>query len=387
MRERGKAGIRESGTGDSGVPGGAGRNRGARNAGRGSGGVGHVGARQPARADVSAQQAVANVRRAVGSLPPGPWLLAVSGGRDSMALLDACAEWRRADIAAVATFDHGTGPAAARAVAHVEKEAMRLGIPLVSGTAASHRAQQDGAASSGEVGEGGEPEPERSAAGERDSPGEAGDREAGERDASDGAEAAWRVARWAFLTGWAREFGARVATAHTRDDQAETVFMRILRDAGARGLAGMRAASPVLRPFLGLSRAEVAAFAKARGLTWVDDPSNERLDHLRNRVRLELLPAFERARPGFMDWLIALGDRAASVRETIAAVVDELAGRTAASGGVVVIPTATLAGFQPSELEVLWPEIAARAGVTLDRRGLARLVRETAHLRDRKSVV
>ncbi|MEA3245983.1 MAG: tRNA lysidine(34) synthetase TilS, partial [Gemmatimonadota bacterium] len=262
------------------------------------------------------------------------WVLAVSGGRDSMALLAACAEWRRADIAAVATFDHGTGPAAVRAAAHVEMEAMRRRLPVVRGKTAG-----------------------------------AGD------------EASWRTARWAFLDGWAEEFRARVVTAHTRDDQAETVFMRILRDAGARGLAAMRAASPVLRPFLDLSRAEVAAFVAARDVAWVDDPSNARLDHLRNRVRLEMLPAFERAQPGFTDWLVAVGERAAEVREAVSAVVDGIVGGGNGGGDTAIVPAARLAGFTPAELEVLWPEIAARAGVTLDWRGLERLVRETAHLR------
>jgi tRNA(Ile)-lysidine synthase len=289
--------------------------------------------------------AVALVRGAVESLPPGPWVLAVSGGRDSMALLDACAEWRRADIATVATFDHGTGPAAARAAAHVEMEAMRRGIPVVGGKAT------------------------------RASGSEADD------EALSGDEAAWRAARWAFLRNWAAEFRARVVTAHTRDDQAETVFMRILRDAGARGLAAMRAPSPVLRPFLDVSRAELEAYAAARALAWVHDPSNDQLHHFRNRVRLEMLPAFERAHPGFTDWLVSLGNRAAAVREAIAAVVDDLVGHGDGRGDAAIVPAATLAGFTPPELAVLWPEIAARAGVTLDWRGLERLVRETAHLR------
>jgi tRNA(Ile)-lysidine synthase len=215
-------------------------------------------------------------------------------------------------------------------------------------------------------------------------------------------EAAWRAERWEFLAGWAAELGARVVTAHTRDDQAETVFMRILRDAGARGLAGMYARSPVARPFLDLPRATVAGYAEARGVRWVEDPSNARVTHLRNRVRLEMLPACERVRPGFTDWLIDLAQRAAAVRGAVAAVVDGLLGAAGATGAVVdagtpaaggplardvvrgpatvVVPAVTLAEIPAVGLRVLWPEIAARAGVTLDRRAVERLATEAEHL-------
>src|SRR5204863_4438151 len=63
-------------------------------------------------------------------------------------------------------------------------------------------------------------------------------------------EAEWRSARHAFLTDVARRTAATVATAHTRDDQVETVLMRVMRHAGARGLAGLYARSGVVRPLL-----------------------------------------------------------------------------------------------------------------------------------------
>ncbi|MCC7194815.1 MAG: tRNA lysidine(34) synthetase TilS [Gemmatimonadaceae bacterium] len=279
------------------------------------------------------------VFRAVESLPPGPWLLAVSGGRDSMVLMDACDARRRGDIAAVATYDHGTGPAATRAAMHVEAEALRRSLPVVAGRSS--------------------------------------------RPVEAVGEAAWRSARWAFLDGWAADLRSRVVTAHTRDDQAETIFMRLLRGAGPRGMAAMRAPTPVLRPFLGLDRATIALYAAARRVKWVEDPSNQRLVHFRNRVRLELLPAFEEARPGFTDWLVSLGERAAEVRDGIARAVDALSGvADAGSGGkAVAVASTALEGYGEAELELLWPEIAARARVALDRRGLKRLVAEAARLR------
>ncbi|NUQ91554.1 MAG: hypothetical protein HOQ26_01450, partial [Gemmatimonadaceae bacterium] len=79
----------------------------------------------------------AAVRECVGALPDSArLLLAVSGGRDSMALLDAATRVAGEHVAAVATFDHGTGDAARRAAAHVEREASRLGVPVVVGRAA-----------------------------------------------------------------------------------------------------------------------------------------------------------------------------------------------------------------------------------------------------------
>jgi tRNA(Ile)-lysidine synthase len=82
--------------------------------------------------------------------------------------------------------------------------------------------------------------------------------------------------------------------AHTRDDQAETLLLRLLRGAGASGLAGMRPRRGVLiRPLLAVSREEVLAHLRERGLEWREDPTNTDLRHTRNRVRHELLPYLE----------------------------------------------------------------------------------------------
>src|SRR5688572_15146787 len=172
-----------------------------------------------------------------------PVVLAVSGGLDSMVLLHAAAVEPRLRVAAVATFDHRSGPAAARAAAVVAAAAGALGLRCVTERA---------------------PRPERT-------------------------EAAWRASRWSFLRAVAREHQAAVATGHTADDQAETVFMRLLRGSGVRGLAGLLAASPVRRPVVALTRRELAAYAARHGVRWVEDPTNESRQHLRNRVRLELL--------------------------------------------------------------------------------------------------
>jgi tRNA(Ile)-lysidine synthase len=89
----------------------------------------------------------------------------------------------------------------------------------------------------------------------------------------------------------------KIATAHTLDDQAETVLMRILRGTGARGLAGIapaHKAKHLVRPLLTTSRREVEAYLKAKSQGWRDDSSNLDLGHTRNRVRHTLLPLLER---------------------------------------------------------------------------------------------
>src|SRR5512140_1830703 len=170
-------------------------------------------------------------------------VLAVSGGRDSMALMHAAAAGARDSIACVASFDHATGEQSARAVALVIRLAGELGLEVMTSCA---------------------PRAGRS-------------------------EAEWRAQRWSFLRRVARDRDAQVATAHTRDDQLETVLMRTMRGSGARGLAALDArtgdAQGILHPLLAQTRAHLAAYAERSLLEWVDDPSNARLYHLRNSVR------------------------------------------------------------------------------------------------------
>lgn len=91
----------------------------------------------------------------------------------------------------------------------------------------------------------------------------------------------------------------RVALAHHRDDQAETVLLRLLRGAGTAGLAGMAPRrGRYVRPLLGLRRSDLERYAAEHALTWREDPTNASPRHLRNRVRHELLPLLEALRPG-----------------------------------------------------------------------------------------
>ena len=125
-------------------------------------------------------------------------------------------------------------------------------------------------------------------------PGDASQRAA---DDGDGLEAAARAERYELLTQAAERRGARyLATAHTRDDQVETVLLRLLRGAGLRGLSGIprtRALTPALtlvRPLLDLSRELVVAYLAELGQLNRTDSSNLSPQFTRNRVRNQLLP-------------------------------------------------------------------------------------------------
>ena len=112
------------------------------------------------------------------------------------------------------------------------------------------------------------------------------------REQKQSIEGAARSARYAFLERAADELGAEaIATAHTRDDQAETFLLRLLRGAGTRGLGSIRPrVERVIRPVLDVPRAELRSFLEARGETFREDATNADVSIPRNRVRHELIP-------------------------------------------------------------------------------------------------
>ena len=272
--------------------------------------------------DAVIEQPVARAGGAAGRL-----VLAVSGGRDSMTLLAAAARAVPASVVAVATYDLGTGEPARAAVEQVVAQCASYGIACIRGHAPA---------------------------------------------ATPRTEAAWRLARWQFLNATAGRFGARIATAHTRDDQLETLLIRILRHAGARGLAGLDAAGAVVRPWLGVRRATVIRYATRHGVLYTEDPSNQSRAFLRNRVRLDLLPALRRVRPTFDAELLRVGDAAAQWRREVERLVTVLCPARVDSTGLSVA-AADLLRYDGAALAIVWPVLAARIGLALDRRGTARL--------------
>lgn len=116
-------------------------------------------------------------------------------------------------------------------------------------------------------------------------------------EAGDNLEQAGRRCRYRFFCELlARGVCEKVATAHTRSDQAETVLLRLLRGAAGAGLSGVRPVyrERIVRPMLDVSRGEVIAFLKSRNIRWREDRSNEDLGFARNRLRHALLPDLRR---------------------------------------------------------------------------------------------
>jgi tRNA(Ile)-lysidine synthase len=189
-------------------------------------------------------------------------------------------------------------------------------------------------------------------------------------------ESEWRDERWRFLRSVATNFKAPVFTAHTLDDQIETVFMRILRDAGPRGLAGLYAESDIVRPFLDLRRTDLERYAESRHVQYVEDPTNTSRAYLRNRVRHDLLPALTKVRPGFPASLLSVARLAATWREEMDDTVSQVDLKIEPDGSVRVA-RGDLRGYDAESLRTLWPAIAAKAGVIMDRRGTHRLAEFT----------
>ncbi|MFO1111850.1 MAG: tRNA lysidine(34) synthetase TilS [Bradyrhizobium sp.] len=187
-----------------------------------------------------------------------PWkavpaiVLAVSGGPDSIALMWLAARWRarlkRGPRLIAVTVDHGLRKEAAREARDVKHLARKLGM--------EHRTVRW---------QGTKPKT--------------------------GVAAAAREARYRLLATAARASGAaHVATAHTRDDQAETLLMRLLRGSGVAGLAAMAADTEregvrLLRPLLEISKAELIATLESAGIAFADDPTNRDFSFTRPRLR------------------------------------------------------------------------------------------------------
>jgi tRNA(Ile)-lysidine synthase len=121
------------------------------------------------------------------------------------------------------------------------------------------------------------------------------------KNAGTGVEGAAREARYRFFRELAKEGRiTKIATAHTLDDQAETVLLRIFRGTGIRGLSGIhpqivleeggRSFGEIVRPLLGFRRADLLSYLREQGQSWREDSSNRSLDFLRNRVRHQLVP-------------------------------------------------------------------------------------------------
>jgi tRNA(Ile)-lysidine synthase len=213
----------------------------------------------------------------------------LSGGADSVAMLDALLTLapERGFRVVAAHLDHRLRPTSKEDAAFCAELCRRLGVTLRSASAdVAALARRDGG----------------------------------------GVEEAGREERYAFLRRVKEQEGAAaIAVAHTRDDQAETLLLRLLRGAGRRGLGAMRERSGgIWRPLLSTSRSEVLEHLRARGLSWREDPTNADPSYLRNRVRAELLPYLEsRFNPSARETLARAAAVLAEEDDLLAEMADE----------------------------------------------------------------
>jgi tRNA(Ile)-lysidine synthase len=273
--------------------------------------------------------AVGRALRRLGAPSRGETLVAgLSGGADSVALLDALVAASAAGGFRVvaAHLDHGLRPDSADDARFCEMLCGRLGVPLrVARADVRGRASRDGG----------------------------------------GLEEAARLERYAFFRRVMRDDGAAcLAVAHTRDDQAETLLLRLLRGAGSEGLAAMRArAGDVLRPLLQVSRSEVLSHLEARGLPFREDPTNADLAIPRNRVRHELIPYLEaRFNPRVREALVRtagiLGDEA----ETLGSLGAQVASQARREANGVLLPLAALRSVSPAVARAALRDVIASEG-------------------------
>jgi tRNA(Ile)-lysidine synthase len=238
--------------------------------------------------------------------------IAYSGGLDSHVLLHAADGLRRElrlDLRAV-HIHHGLQPAADDWARHCAEVCGGLGVPLET----RRVAPQPGSGS--------------------------------------GPEAAAREARYGAFRALLRP-DEMLATAQHRDDQAETLLLALLRGAGVHGLAAMPAQAPLgagtlLRPLLDLPRAALAAYARAHGLRWVEDPSNRDPMLDRNRLRHLVVPELRRRWPGLDKTLSRSADHCAEAAGLLDELADELlAGLGAGTAVVDGLPAAlSIAGLR-----------------------------------------
>jgi tRNA(Ile)-lysidine synthase len=178
-------------------------------------------------------------------LDPGKYVVAVSGGVDSMVLLDVLRQLPGVTLV-VAHFDHGIRPDSAKDRQLVEVTANQHGLPFIY--------------------------------------------EAGHLGAS-ASEATAREARYAFLHKVKEAQHAQaIVTAHHQDDVLETAVLNLLRGTGRKGLSSLRSTNDMVRPLLHLTKQALLDYATTHHITWHEDSTNQDQRYLRNYVRHTLLP-------------------------------------------------------------------------------------------------
>lgn len=250
--------------------------------------------RKPALID-AVSLALAQWSAAQATQFPAPhYAVAFSGGRDSTVLLHALVQQLDVSQCVALHVHHGLQPDADAWQQHCQAICQQLGVPL-------HIRHIQVSPASGL-----------------------------------GLEAAARHARYAALVEMAQQAQcAVVLTAHHADDQVESVLLQLLRGTGVMGAAGMPVSKPLgrspstqaqlsqQRPLLGVSAADIRAYASRYQLTWVEDPSNQNTHYARNALRHNILPQVEQHFPDYRNTLARFARHAAQAQDLLEALAQE----------------------------------------------------------------
>jgi tRNA(Ile)-lysidine synthase len=211
---------------------------------------------------------------------PGPLLAMVSGGRDSVCMLDLAVRARGTEAVRALHVNYGLREQAGEDERHCARLCERLGVPL---------------------------EVERP-----------------RRPEGAGNLQAWaRKTRYAAAAALAEAHDTTIITGHTADDQVETILYRLASSPSRRALLGMRPKDGRLaRPLLAASREETTAYCEERGLAWRDDASNEEADYKRNLVRRALIPELEKIHPAAKQNVLRTGALLREEAELLDSLVD-----------------------------------------------------------------
>lgn len=266
--------------------------------------------------------------------PPGLALLGVSGGADSLALLRLMAAIApRYDLALIVVHaDHGLHPASGAVAARVAEYAATLDIETRIGTL---------------------------------------------RLPAGSSEAVAREARYRWFHRQLDATGARsLVLAHHREDQAETILMRVLAGSGPAGLAGMQPVHRcVVRPLLEFGRDELRRLLDRTGWEPWDDPANRDPRHTRSWLRRDVLPILEAREPNLVARLVRLGTQAAADRRAWETALERLSGLALqVEHRVVSVAAAPLIGYDSALARAVLRALARRAGLTIGGRAVERLL-------------
>lgn len=197
------------------------------------------------------------------SIKPGKYVIAVSGGVDSVCLLNMLSNMPKIELI-VAHFDHGIRPGSPRDVLFVEDLASDFGLPFELGR---------------------------------------------EKLGPSASEAQARQVRYSFLENVREKHNASaIVTAHHKDDVLETAIINLLRGTNRKGLTAILDNPRIVRPLVDVTKQEVYEYAKARGLKWVEDETNQEEKYLRNKVRKLLTETNEEDKAKLHDLILSAKD-------------------------------------------------------------------------------